>query len=118
MPERLINPSPSVSTHLCRNCHHWLRTHTKEIVILPTGGIVSQEDYEKAVRTAIGLGEMTKLPSGAKETTQAPCTRFPQWVMQCDDSWCGEFEAVYHTITAGHLRAQTVHVDPFADDEL
>jgi hypothetical protein len=103
MPERLINPSSPFSTHICRNCRHWLVVNKKNIVILPNGGIVSLEDYEKAVSMAYASGEANKLPSGAKETTQAPCTRFPQWVMQCDDSWCGEFEFVSHAITAGYL---------------
>lgn len=81
MPKPAEFTKPPADLGPCKDCRWWLASVAIACVKLPTGAVVSLEKYR-----ASGL-----LIDGAVEFPQAPCTFMPQWVMQPDMGWCGQW---------------------------
>lgn len=80
-PSPIFPLPPADLGSCCGECKFWVRRLQQQIVMTPQGPVPVA-----AVRASGQLATGRKI-------VQAPCARFPQWIMQPAEGWCWEWKA-------------------------
>ena len=86
---------PQVSTPHgnCRECKFWGREFSREMLMTREGQMMPADALKAQVAASFKIGErpLTADQIAIATADTAPCWRHPQWQMQPDNHYCGDF---------------------------